>query len=65
MARKVGESDSKEKIEQDDEEEMSFEDWKKAVGPFLDDFVLKCIQGAEKKGIDIRTKKTGSNAKDK
>ena len=49
MARKVDESDTKEKIEQDDGEEMSFGDWKKAVGPFLDAFVLKCIQGAEKK----------------
>ena len=29
MARKVDESDTKEKIEQDDEGEMSFEDWKK------------------------------------
>ena len=64
MARKVDESDTKEtfepiltpkeKIEQDDEGEMSFEDWRKAVTPFLDAFVLKCAQGAEKKGIDIR-----------
>ena len=65
MARKVDESDIKEKYEQDDEEEMSFEDWKKAVAPFLDAFVLKCIRGAEKKGIDIRNKKTGNNAKDR